>query len=331
MINKLERKFGRFAIRNLSMYIVLVFAISYFISFVNEDIYYKLVFSPYHIFHEHEIWRVFTWIFTNPGKFGVFTLIMMFFYFSIGTSIERFLGSFRYNLYIFTSLLLTGIGGLVVGAVQYFPNKENVELVAPLLEDTPDEDLYMELIQQIEVDLEGVSDAVEFIANTYGAGASMTEFLLIGIFLGFALIHSDAMVLLYFIIPFKVSWLAYFDILVMVVQFITTNNPYVRANIFTYLLAFFIMYILMRKSTSRHGFAYTRGTQDAMSRRRTAERKSEEKGQVINMPVGITRHKCAICGRSEKDDYELEFRFCSKCNGNYEYCKEHLYSHEHIQ
>ena len=45
----------------------------------------------------------------------------------------------------------------------------------------------------------------------------------------------------------------------------------------------------------------------------------------------VTRHKCAICGKSEKDDPNLEFRFCSKCNGNYEYCSEHLYTHTHVE
>ena len=44
----------------------------------------------------------------------------------------------------------------------------------------------------------------------------------------------------------------------------------------------------------------------------------------------ISRHKCAICGRTEISNPELEFRFCSKCNGNYEYCNEHLFDHRHI-
>ena len=43
----------------------------------------------------------------------------------------------------------------------------------------------------------------------------------------------------------------------------------------------------------------------------------------------VTKHKCAVCGRTEKDDPNLEFRFCSKCNGNYEYCQDHLYTHIH--
>jgi len=45
---------------------------------------------------------------------------------------------------------------------------------------------------------------------------------------------------------------------------------------------------------------------------------------------GITRHKCAVCGRTEVSNPELEFRYCSKCEGNYEYCQDHLFTHQHI-
>jgi hypothetical protein len=43
------------------------------------------------------------------------------------------------------------------------------------------------------------------------------------------------------------------------------------------------------------------------------------------------RHRCAICGRTELDNDTLEFRYCSKCEGNYEYCADHLFTHEHIK
>ena len=43
------------------------------------------------------------------------------------------------------------------------------------------------------------------------------------------------------------------------------------------------------------------------------------------------RHRCAVCGRTELDDPNLEFRYCSKCNGNYEYCQDHLFTHEHVK
>jgi hypothetical protein len=43
------------------------------------------------------------------------------------------------------------------------------------------------------------------------------------------------------------------------------------------------------------------------------------------------RHKCAICGRTDETNPELEFRYCSKCNGNFEYCQDHLFTHEHVK
>ena len=36
----------------------------------------------------------------------------------------------------------------------------------------------------------------------------------------------------------------------------------------------------------------------------------------------ISRHRCCECKKTEKDDENLEFRYCSKCNGSYEYCKK---------
>ena len=40
-------------------------------------------------------------------------------------------------------------------------------------------------------------------------------------------------------------------------------------------------------------------------------------------------HTCAVCGRTSETNPELSFRYCSKCNGNFEYCQDHLFTHEH--
>ena len=45
----------------------------------------------------------------------------------------------------------------------------------------------------------------------------------------------------------------------------------------------------------------------------------------------LYEHKCAVCGKTELDDPEMEFRYCSKCNGSYEYCMDHLFTHEHVK
>ena len=53
--------------------------------------------------------------------------------------------------------------------------------------------------------------------------------------------------------------------------------------------------------------------------------------QAAKREMSETRHKCAICGRTEKDAPSLEFRYCTKCEGNYEYCSDHLFTHEHVK
>ncbi len=64
--------------------------------------------------------------------------------------------------------------------------------------------------------------------------------------------------------------------------------------------------------------------------------KEVHRRQVYNRSVqqGEKRasvHRCAVCGRTEKDGDDLVFRYCSKCNGNYEYCQDHLFTHEHVR
>ena len=37
------------------------------------------------------------------------------------------------------------------------------------------------------------------------------------------------------------------------------------------------------------------------------------------------------CGRTSEDSPGMEFRYCSKCEGSYEYCMDHLYTHKHVK
>jgi hypothetical protein len=47
--------------------------------------------------------------------------------------------------------------------------------------------------------------------------------------------------------------------------------------------------------------------------------------------AGIARHRCEVCGRTEITNPELEFRYCSKCSGQHEYCQDHLFTHQHVK
>ena len=59
-----------------------------------------------------------------------------------------------------------------------------------------------------------------------------------------------------------------------------------------------------------------------------AEKHDSDRGKIIK---GVPFHKCHVCGITDVDDPDMTFRYCSQCNGNYEYCEDHLHNHEHVK
>ena len=87
-----------------------------------------------------------------------------------------------------------------------------------------------------------------------------------------------------------------------------------------YLLNFVVFFLLTRSGLGMR-----------ISPRQVKRRHDFQKEVKKAKPMSVARHKCAICGRTSDEFPELEFRFCSKCNGNYEYCQEHLFTHTHVK
>ncbi|NLG03355.1 MAG: hypothetical protein GX567_05950, partial [Clostridia bacterium] len=274
------RKFGSYAIHNLSLIIIIGYVIGYIIQFLAPELMNLLTLNPYYIM-KGQIWRIVTWVIKPPSEFGLFTIIMLFFYYSIGNDLERTWGAFRYNVYIFSGILFS-----VIGAILLF--------------------LFQSAFSISSGDAHIIGMNISYFFTTY--------YINLSIFLAFAASYPDMRVLLYFIIPIKIKWLAYLDIALLLVSFVF-GNASSRVAIIASLLNFIVFFFAtknLKRITPRE------------IRRKTAYRKS-----VANATC-ITKHKCAICGRTEEDDPTLEFRFCSKCDGNYEYCQDHLYSHEHV-
>lgn len=287
-LNKLERKFGRYAIPNLSLVIIIAYAAGYIIEFTGNGILDMLTLNPYLIMHG-QIWRLITWVIVPPEEFDIFTLIMLFFYYSIGTSLERTWGTFRYNVYIFSGILMTVVGALLMyGVYEIFNIPAYYGCGAEA-----DKALYYSLLFRY--------------FSTY--------YINLSIFLAFAASYPDMQVLLYFIIPIKIKWMAYLDVAFLAFQFIMSGWPG-RVAIVVSLLNFIIFFFATRN--------YNRVSPREIKRKQAYRRQ-------VQQNTGLTRHKCAICGRTEKDDDTLEFRFCSKCDGNYEYCQEHLFTHQHVK
>ena len=162
-------------------------------------------------------------------------------------------------------------------------------------------------------------------ADYYTIISSMfsTYYVNMSIFLAFAATFPNMQVLLFFFIPLKVKVLGIIYGVMLIYQFIvgygtglemlTVANRFVIAASLMNFIVFFL--------TGRGKVHMTP---------RQVKRRQEYKREV-KKSTKITRHKCAICGRTEETNPELEFRFCSKCDGNYEYCQDHLFTHTHIK
>lgn len=274
-LNKLERKFGRYAIHNLTLYLIGGYIIGFGAYMFVPNLLNLLTLEPAYILHG-QIWRIISWVLIPPSGNIFTTVIMMLFYYSLGTALERTWGAFRYNVYIFSGILFTVIGAFL---------------------------LYL---------IVGV-DAVG-----YGVFFS-TYYINMSIFLAFAVSYPDMEVLLYFILPIKMKWMA-------LVYAALTIYDLVRGNLFTRIaiIASLLNFIVF--------FLSSRNVKPYMPKEQMRKRKFKQEQERPHMTyAGGARHRCAVCGRTELDDPNLEFRYCTKCNGDYEYCQDHLFTHEHVK
>lgn len=293
-ISNFERKFGRYAIPNLSLILVMCYVAGYIISLVNPDFLGYLTLDPYQILHG-QVWRVFTWIISPPSSLDLFTLIMLFFYYSIGTSLERTWGTYHYNVYILGGMLITVIASFLCMGVCFLLFKDWLL----------------------------IGGAESFFAQ--GAWLFSTYYINMSIFLAYAVTYPEQYVLLMFVIPVKVKWLGIIYGVMLVINLLQTimtgliYPPYWfgAVAIAASLLNFFIFWM--------------RGRRLSHLRPRQIQRKMQFKHQVQEgvRQSGMAGHCCCICGRTDKQFPELEFRFCSKCVGSWEYCQDHLFTHEH--
>lgn len=294
LLNKLERKFGKYAIDNLTMYLMIAYAIGYAVYLFNPTLYSYLELNPALVM-QGQVWRLFTWICTNPQSMGLFLIFMFFFYYWIGTTLERHWGTFRYNLYMFSGYFFMTVGAMLI----------------------------------------------YIITNALGNPINMpvsTYYINLASFLAFATLFPNIQVMFMMIIPIKIKWLAIVDIIFIAIELIQyagvlANKEMIAyysvygVDIKSYAWAMIFSIICALLNFSIFFFAtrnYRRISPAEIKRKNKFKRE-------IRSTMGVTKHKCAICGRTDESNPELSFRFCSKCEGNYEYCEDHLFTHQHVQ
>jgi len=264
ILNTLERKLGRFAIKELMVYIVGINALVYLLRFAmpQSDAISKLWLVPQLIL-QGEVWRLISWIFIPPSFSILWAIFVLYFYYMIGTGLEHEWGSFRFNIYYLTGIIATVLAAFLTGS------------------------------------------------------GSTAVYLNLSLFLAFAYIYPDFEILIFFILPVKVKYLAWLNWAFIAFTLLTAPLPEKAAALVS-VSNFFLFFGADIISMIRHrGSSY--------------RRKSSFQGSFNEPARKGTYHKCTVCGMTEQDDPNMDFRYCSTCEGGYEYCMTHLNSHEHIK
>ena len=319
-MSNFERKFGKYAIRNLSLVLIICYGFGYLMEMVNGSFLNYLTLNPYAVLHG-QVWRLITWVLVPPDSSNLFfVLIMLFFYYSIGTALERAWGTYRYNVYIFSGILFTVIASFLMMGFSYLFEGGAVAALGA----------------------EQYFAVYSLVFSTYYVNMS--------IFLAFAVTFPNMQVLLMFIIPIKVKWLGIIYAVMLGMEFIGSSFPF-RFAMLGSLLNFLVFWLRTlnwnrvnpREVKRRADFRRAMNGGQPYFHRDGQSRSGAANGQEHAAGQGAARgglrqgrqghgalHRCAVCGRTELTNPTLEFRYCSKCDGNYEYCQEHIFTHIHV-
>ena len=265
-LDKLERKFSRYAIPNLITYIIILYAAGFALELINPTFYSQFLSLDASKILQGQIWRIVTFIIQPPSNSLIFIAFALYLYYMIGKQLEAAWGAFRFNLYFFSGMLF-----IVLGAI-----------LAYLLTGTV-----------LPMD---------------------TWYLNLSLFFAFAALYPDIQLLLFFVIPIKIKWLAILDGLYFIYAIVQAFLPaygggvfgiYYKANAlaaFISILNFIIFFL-----SSRNMKPYTPGQ---MKRKNDFKRKMRHAERPVNSYANGAKHRCAVCGRTELDDPNLEFRYC---------------------
>lgn len=169
LLDKLDRKFGRYALKNLMTIIVVGTAIVWALDMLvyvrtGVDITAWLYFDKAAII-SGQIWRVLTFVFV-PETYNPFLLVVsLYFYWLIGNALEREWGSFKFDLFYLCGVLGAILSGFITGY-------------------------------------------------------ATVDYLHLSLFLAFALLYPDYTVLVFYILPVKVKWIAIIDLIGLILLFI---------------------------------------------------------------------------------------------------------------
>ena len=225
-----------------------------------------------------EVWRLVTFVFVPAYSSPFALLISLYFYYWIGSTLERQWGTARFNLYYWSGVLLTVIATLAASAIS------------------------------------GVG---------YSVGG--TGYVNLSMFFAFAFLFPDTTVLLFFILPVKMKWLAYLDGALFAFDIIKAIGAHNWAGVVLPIVALLNFAVFIWPEVH-----YLKERAKYQNSRKTVQFRQAQQQQAKQAQQQGYRHKCAVCGRTDTDYPDLQFRYCSKCVGYHCFCQDHIFNHVHF-
>ncbi len=167
--------------------------------------------------------------------------------------------------------------------------------------------------------------AASLISGNYYLTVAGTTYVNLSMFFAFAFLFPDTQVLLFFIVPIKMKWLAYLDAALFAVDVVRSllAGNWGGALLPVIALLNFAVFIWPEVHYMADRAAYRHRPQTVQFKRAAQQQQKQEQQQGYH-------HKCAVCGRTDTDYPDLQFRYCSKCAGYHCFCQDHIFTHVHF-
>ena len=141
------------------------------------------------------------------------------------------------------------------------------------------------------------------------------------LFMAYALTYPDAMVRIYFILPIKMKWLAILEAVLYALSVVRYAAAGLWGMALLPIVAMLNLFIFFSPDFSRRADQFqARHRSEAVQFRKAVKEQKRQRGY---------NHKCEVCGRTDTDFPDLQFRYCSKCTGYHCFCEEHIFNHVH--
>ena len=308
-MKNLRRKVNRFffqhrnkGIPNLMLYLVIGSGLVYVFSLINGGglLYELLAFDKAKIL-QGEVWRLVSWLFTNTlSSNPLLNIVFLFFFYSLGRTVEASVGTLKFNLFYLTGVVLMDAFAMI-----FCPTQDVI--IGRYLVTT------------------------QYFSQMYN---QMAIYLHMGLILTYATCHPESRFYVFYFIPVPAWVMALVDLVLVGIGVFNMCYP---VNLMPH--ALFPLVGLLNY------FLFFGGDMPNLlppSWRVKRQRKTTKKTGTIPFPNGRDyqpkaaekapyTHRCTVCGRTDVTNPELEFRYCSRCNGYHCYCEDHISNHTHIE